>query len=272
MQDRHAVAEACPEAAHGLRCERDLGHEDDHAEVAVERRRRGLQVDLGLPAAGGAVEEEMAAALVVRAPEPGERTLLRGRQRLRLRLAFQSVPLGRLRQHLAARALRRGDERERAAGRRAVVVRDPERELDERSGQRLDDALDRDGLDPRRGRVLEIDHNPSLTSPAEPDRDDVPAYDILGHLVRERACQSTRRHERIDRGVVRHAPQASGTARHASRFPDVSLSVRMRVGQCLSHGPLGRALSGARRPAEPGSAGRERVAGQGSEIRLRRLR
>ena len=64
---------------------------------------------------------------------------------------LQSVPLGRLRQLLAARALRRSDERERAAGRRAVVVREPERELDERCGQRLDDALDRSSLDPSGG-------------------------------------------------------------------------------------------------------------------------
>ena len=51
----------------------------------------------------------------------------------------------------------------------------------------------------------------------------------------------------------------------ASRFPDVPLSVRMPAGQCWATRPVGRrALSGARRPAEAGFAGREGVAGQGS--------
>ena len=51
----------------------------------------------------------------------------------------------------------------------------------------------------------------------------------------------------------------------ASRFPDVSLSACMPVGQCYAARPAGRrALSGARRPTEAGSAGREGVAGQGS--------
>jgi len=50
------------------------------------------------------------------------------------------------------------------------------------------------------------------------------------------------------------------------RFPDVSLSACMPGGQCSATRPAGRrALSGARRPAEPGFAGQERDAGQGSE-------
>ena len=165
VEDRHAVAEACPEAADRLWRERDLGDEDDHAEVAGERLGRGLQVDLGLPAAGRAVEQEVAAALVVRAPEPGQRTLLGGGQRLRLRLASQGVAFGGLRQLLAARALRRGDERERPARRRAVVVREPERELDERRGQRLDDALDRSSLDALPGASPRARSRPRVDEP-----------------------------------------------------------------------------------------------------------
>jgi hypothetical protein len=83
------------------------------------------------------------AALIERATQPGERPLLRGRERVRLRLAGQRVPLGRLRQFFAASALRRSDERQRAPRRRPVVVSEPESELDERRRQRLDDELDR---------------------------------------------------------------------------------------------------------------------------------
>ena len=62
VQDGDAVAEARPEAAQRLRCERDLGDEHDRAQPALQRCRADLEVDLGLAAARGAVEEEAAAA------------------------------------------------------------------------------------------------------------------------------------------------------------------------------------------------------------------
>ena len=46
--------------------------------------------------------------------------------------------------------LDRRDERKGAAGSGAVVVRDPERELDQRAGNLFDDALDRRRIDPFR--------------------------------------------------------------------------------------------------------------------------
>ena len=52
VQDRDAVAEAGAYAADRLRRERDLGHEHDRPEPALERRRAGLEVDLGLARAG----------------------------------------------------------------------------------------------------------------------------------------------------------------------------------------------------------------------------
>ena len=64
MEQRDAVAEARAEAADGLRRERDLRDEHDRAEPALERRRARLEVDLGLAAAGRAVEQEAAARLV----------------------------------------------------------------------------------------------------------------------------------------------------------------------------------------------------------------
>ena len=61
VQDRHLVAEARPEATDGLRRERDLRDEHDHAEVPFERSGRGLEVHLCLPASGRSVEQEVAA-------------------------------------------------------------------------------------------------------------------------------------------------------------------------------------------------------------------
>jgi hypothetical protein len=188
---------------------RDLGNEDDHAETAGERLGCGLQVDLGLPAPGRAVEQEVPAAFVVCASEPSERTLLRSGERMRLRLSAQGVTLGRLRQLLAPRALRRGDERQGSAGRRAVVVREPERELHERPRQRLDHTLDRHGLDPCGRRVLEPDHDAALPRPTEPHGNDGTARDLVGNLVRERPRERPGRHERVDRGVLRHTAEAT---------------------------------------------------------------
>ena len=64
MQDRHPVAEARAHAADRLRRERDLGHEHDRAEAALEHRGARLQVHLGLPGAGRAVEQERSRSAV----------------------------------------------------------------------------------------------------------------------------------------------------------------------------------------------------------------
>jgi hypothetical protein len=63
VQQRDGVAEAGLEAAHGLRCEGDLGHQHDRALPALERRGRGAQVDLRLARARDAVQQPRAAAL-----------------------------------------------------------------------------------------------------------------------------------------------------------------------------------------------------------------
>jgi hypothetical protein len=63
VQQGDRVTEARTEAADRLRRERDLGHEHDHALPALEGRRRGAQVDLGLAGAGDPVQEPLAAAL-----------------------------------------------------------------------------------------------------------------------------------------------------------------------------------------------------------------
>ncbi len=76
VQDRDPVAEAGPHAADRLRCERDLRNENDGAEAALEDGGAGLEVDLRLPRAGRAPEQEGAPAAVDRADDPRDRRLL----------------------------------------------------------------------------------------------------------------------------------------------------------------------------------------------------
>ena len=164
VEQRDAFAEARAEAADGLRRERDLRHEHDRAEPALERGRAGLEVDLGLAAAGRAVEEEV-----------GRRRRRRARVRCGRRravacprdapapaLACERLAHAGLRALAARLSLQRRDERERARRRRAVVVRDPERELDER----LRAAPRRRARRGRRRRPAARSTPSSTTSPA----------------------------------------------------------------------------------------------------------
>ena len=72
VQNRDAIAEACAEPPDRLRRERDLRHEDDRREAALERCCSRLQVHLRLPAARGAVEEKVAPACVERGDDARE--------------------------------------------------------------------------------------------------------------------------------------------------------------------------------------------------------
>ena len=133
VEDGDAVAEALAEAAERLRREGDLRDEDDRAEPTLERRGAGPEVDLGLAAPGRAGEQEVAAVAVERAHDALECPLLGLGQPRRPRLGRE--PDVRLPPLTAPRAQLRRDELERARRRRAVVVGDPERELDERRRQ-----------------------------------------------------------------------------------------------------------------------------------------
>ena len=96
---------------------------------------RDLEVDLGLARAGGAVEQEVAArpassAATIRSTR---RTCCSGRSAAGSGFASERVPLARWLLDLAsAFRRRRRDERERPCRSRAVVVGEPEREVDER--------------------------------------------------------------------------------------------------------------------------------------------
>ncbi len=146
------VAEASLEAPQGLRRERDLGDEHDRPPASLERGGARLEVDLGLAAPGCPGEQEMSAAGVERLDDPRDRLLLWLGQLCRLRLAGEPGP-GHAPLPPADAQLRR-HELERARRSRAVVVGDPEREIDERRRQLVEDRLDRRRLDPRRRRRL----------------------------------------------------------------------------------------------------------------------
>ena len=135
MQERHRVAEARAEAADGLRRKRDLRHEHDRAQPALERGRRGLEVDLRLAASGRSVEQEVAAAPVESADDPLERSLLVGAQVLGSGLALERLPPNGRALLLSTPPPHGRDQLQRTRGRRAVVVRQPQREIDERGRQ-----------------------------------------------------------------------------------------------------------------------------------------
>jgi hypothetical protein len=116
-------------------------------------------------------------------------------------LAGQCVTLRRRRAFATWFALHGGNEPERAAGSRAVVVGDPQRQLDERGRQLLDNPFDRDGVDPGRRVDIDVRDDRASSGVAESDFDDrAPSDavgDLVGELTRERACGD----ERIDGGV-----------------------------------------------------------------------
>ena len=85
VQDGDCVAEARGEAGERLRRQRDLGHEHDCAAAAREGVLAGAEVDLGLAAAGRAVEQEVAAARVEGDGDALDRGRLRGRRGRRFR-------------------------------------------------------------------------------------------------------------------------------------------------------------------------------------------
>ena len=181
VQHGDAVAEARPEAADGLRRERDLRDEHDDPAATGERSRGGLEVHLGLAAPRRPVEEHMAT------PASSARTIrsiggtLRRRELLRLGLTAESVARrGRTRR--PATSSRDGrDERQCPGRRRAVVVREPERQLDQRGRDPIDDGAGVRDLDARRRSHPGLDDDPRTVPPAEPDREDVALPDVVGH-------------------------------------------------------------------------------------------
>ena len=203
MKDGDAIAEPGAEASERLRRQRDLRDEHDRAVAARDGRCAGLEIHLGLAAAGRAVEQEVAAAVPRGGLDALERLPLRRAQLARLGLAAERVVAARAARLAAPGGLRRRDQGERAGRRRAVVVGRPEREVDEGGRQLVQEPSGGDRLDPVRRRVLEPDDDAAALRSPELDGQDGALADLLPHLVRERPRERPRRDERID-GCVGH--------------------------------------------------------------------
>ena len=131
----------------------------------------------------------------------------------RRRLARQRSRARRRRPLAARRAPERRHELERARRRRAVVVGDPEREVDERRpGSRRAPSRPGRRLIPARRLDADLDDDATGRAAAEPHLHDRALADIVRHLVREQPRDGARRDERVD-GRERHPPRVvAGTA------------------------------------------------------------
>src|SRR6266513_5825279 len=130
--------------------------------------------------------------------DPLERRALCGRQLGRLRLVDKGLPFTRRRLLLPPLPLDRRDQFQRPPGRRAVVVRHPQREVDEHRRQLVEYGVDRNGLDPRGRLVDELDDYSPPARATERDRDDGALRGAVNELVGERPGESARGDERVD--------------------------------------------------------------------------
>ena len=129
VQHRDGVAEAADEPRRRLRCQRDLRHQHDRAPAALEHPLDHLQVHLGLARAGDAVQQHLALAAV----HGGHASVDRGP----LRIGEGAGPGRRLRRRgdrcqRPPRRARRDHQGQRARQRRAVLLGDPRRQLEQR--------------------------------------------------------------------------------------------------------------------------------------------
>ena len=203
-----ALAEAGPEAAERLRRQRDLRHEDDRAAARGEGGLAGPDVDLGLAASGRAGEQDVAAAARGELLDPRERPLLRLGQLRRRGLRGQGLRHGHLPPLAAPGALLRRDQRERAGRRRAVVVGEPEREIDERRRERLEHPLGRDRLDVRRRLRVGVHDDAAPVRVAEGDGEHGALPHVVVYLVGERPRERAGADDRVDGGEARHGQRA----------------------------------------------------------------
>ena len=241
VENRHPLAEAGAEAAERLGCQRDLGHEHDRPETAGERRLAGADVDLGLAASGGARKEDVAPARAQQPVDPHERPLRRLGQPPRGGLGGERFSLGHRPPLAPALRLLRRDERQSARRSRAVVLGEPEGEVDERRGHALRDALHRGRLD----ALGRLDTNLGDDAPApriaEANLDDGATLHSVRHLVGEGAGDRAGGNERVDGGEAPHPASvlagkvgavdhgsAGSAPRDASQAPSGSRCVRRR--------------------------------------------
>ncbi len=139
VEDRDQVAEPVPEAPDGLRRERDLRHEHDRPEPALERGGAGLEVHLGLAAAGRPFEQDVLAdPLVERGDDPLDRGALvrrSGRRAPPRRRRTRGTPATAARREASGDAARRARTRARASSRSSRRARARDRRAAPGSGR-----------------------------------------------------------------------------------------------------------------------------------------
>ena len=173
MDDRHLVAEPRAKAADRLWRERDLRDEHDRPEPARQCLTAGLEIDLGLPASRRACEQDVLTdTLVERRHDATDRGNLRLCQRLGLCFTFERLALGRRLPHALRGAPDGRDELERTRRCRPVVLRQPEREIDECRWNRVEQAAHRDRSDAGGRLDTDIDDDAARLLPPQPDCDD----------------------------------------------------------------------------------------------------
>ena len=118
-----------------------------------------------------------------------QRLLLRHAQLARLGFAAERVVAAREAPLAAPRRLQRRDQRQRAGRRGAVVVGRPQREIDERGRQLVQELAGGDRLDAVRGCLFEPDDHTAALRGSELHREDGALADLLPDLVRERPRQ-----------------------------------------------------------------------------------
>ena len=124
-----------------------------------------------------------------------------------LRLSSEGVACGGSARLAAASAGEGRDQGESTGRRRAVVVGQPQRELDERRRHAIDDDAGVGDLDSGRRLHAGLDDDAAQPPRAEPHLDDVSGSNLVRHAVRERARERASRHERVDLGE-RHRGRA----------------------------------------------------------------
>jgi hypothetical protein len=140
--------------------------------------------------------------------DPLERSFLGPGELRRSRLRGQGRRHGHLPPLAAPCPLLWRDQRQRAGGRGAVVVGEPESEVDERRRERLQHPLGRNGLDVGRRLGIGVHDNAAPTRVAEGDREHGALPHVVGDLVRERPRERARADDRVDGREAGHGQRA----------------------------------------------------------------
>ncbi len=196
---------------------------------AGERGGSGLQVHLGLAAPGRAVQQHVATVRIERGDDPLDARDLLGSQLGGLGLAAERIAGTGLAARPPSPRHERCNECQRTGRSRAVVVGHPERELDERRGNVVDDRPRVRDLDSVGSGGVHVDDDSAHLPPAEADGHDIAASDLVSHAVREDARKRTRRDEREDLGEGHAASVSAAPAPAASRFRDAWRRCKVRL-------------------------------------------